>query len=153
MTTALFVTKLVTVMAANSQFAVAVHILAMLAKSGEENVKSDCIAASVNTNAVVIRRLLCELQRARLVASQTGANGGTRLARQPEDINLLEVYHAALPDNEVFGLHRNAPNQNCCIGKNILKVLENLQLEIDGAIEEKLVRYSLADVLESVEKK
>ncbi len=46
-----FVTTLVTVMAANSQFAVAVHILAMLAKSGEENVKSDCIAASVNTNA------------------------------------------------------------------------------------------------------
>ena len=140
-------------MAANSQFAVAVHILAMLAKSSEENVKSDCIAASVNTNAVVIRRLLCELQRARLVASQTGANGGTRLARQPKEINLLEVYRAALPDNEVFGLHRKAPSQNCFIGKNILKVLENLQAEIDEAIEEKLVRYSLADVLESVEKK
>jgi len=140
-------------MSANSQFAVAVHILAMLAKSSEENVKSDCIAASVNTNAVVIRRLLCELQKARLVASQTGANGGTRLARQPEAINLLEVYRAALPDNEVFALHRNAPSENCSIGKNILKVLENLQAEIDEAIEEKLVRYSLADVLESVEKK
>ena len=153
LTIILFVTKLVTVMAANSQFAVAVHILAMLAKSGEENVKSDCIAASVNTNPVVIRRLLCELQRARLVASQTGASGGTRLARQPEDINLWEVYRAALPDNEVFSLHRNEPNQKCLIGKNILKVLEKLQAEIDEAIEEKLARYSLADVIESVESK
>lgn len=140
-------------MAANSQFAIAVHILAMLAKSGGENVKSDCIAASVNTNPVVIRRLLCELQQAQLVVSQTGANGGTRLSRQPENINLFEVYQAALPDNEVFALHPNEPSQNCFIGKNILKVLENLQTEIDGAIEEKLVRYSLADVLESVEKK
>lgn len=140
-------------MAANSQFAIAVHILAMLAKSGGENVKSDCIAASVNTNPVVIRRLLCELQQAQLVVSQTGANGGTRLSRQPENINLFEVYRAALPDNEVFALHRNAPSENCFIGKNILKVLENLQSEIDEAVEAKLVKYSLADVLESVEKK
>jgi len=140
-------------MAANSQFAVAVHVLAMLAKFGEENVKSECIAVSVNTNAVVIRRLLCCLQQAKLVVSQTGANGGTRLARQPENINLLEVYRAALPHAEVFALHRQTPNQKCFIGKNISKVLENLQTEIDEAVEEKLVRYSLADVLKSVEKK
>ena len=153
MTIIVFVTILVTVMAANSQFAVAVHILAMLAKFGEENVKSDCIAVSVNTNAVVIRRLLCGLQQAKLVVSQTGANGGTRLARPPENINLLEVYRAALPHAEVFALHRQTPNQKCSIGKNISKVLEKLQTEIDDAVEEKLVRYSLADVLESVEKR
>ena len=140
-------------MAANSQFAVAVHILVMLAKSGKENVKSDCIAASVNTNAVVIRRLLCGLQQAKLVVSQTGANGGTRLARQPENITLLEVYRSARPHAEVFALHRQAPNQNCFIGKNISKVLEKLQIEIDEAVEEKLVHYSLADVLELVEGK
>ena len=139
-------------MAANSQFAVAVHVLAMLAKFGEENVKSECIAASVNTNAVVIRRLLCNLRQADLVASQTGARGGTKLARKPEDINLLEIYRAASPDREVFALHRQTPNQNCLIGKNIQIVLEQMQNQIDTAIEEKLVRYSLSDVLESIEK-
>ena len=35
----------------------AVHVLMMLARSREENVKSDYIAKSVNTNPVVIRRL------------------------------------------------------------------------------------------------
>ena len=138
-------------MAANSQFAVAVHVLALIANYGDDNVKSDCIAESVNTNAVVIRRLLCNLQQSDLVVSQTGANGGTRLARQPENINLLEIYQAVLPDNEVFALHRQTPNQNCIIGKNIQTVLEKLQKEIDEAVDEKLVRYSLADVIKAVD--
>lgn len=139
-------------MAANSQFAVAVHVLALIAKYGDGNVKSDCIAESVNTNAVVIRRLLCNLQQASLVISQTGASGGTRLARNPEQINLLEIYRAVQPESEVFAMPRQTPNQNCFIGKNIQAVLETLQNEIDTAIEEKLIKYSLSDVIESVEK-
>lgn len=139
-------------MAANSQFAVAVHVLAMLAKFGEENVKSEWIAASVNTNAVVIRRLLLNLREADLVVSRIGAGGGAKLARKPENINLLEIYRAVSPDREVFALHRQTPNQNCLIGKNIQAVLGQMQSQIDAAIEEKLIRYSLLDVLESVEK-
>ena len=81
-------------MAANSQFAMAVHILTMLARSGEENIKSEYIAGSVNTNAVVIRRLLGQLSSANLVVSQTGAFGGTRMARRPGEISLCEIYQA-----------------------------------------------------------
>ena len=52
-------------MAANSQFAIAVHVLTLLAKEGEGNkLKSDYIAESVNTNPVVIRRLLGDLNQA-----------------------------------------------------------------------------------------
>ncbi|MFZ1701010.1 MAG: Rrf2 family transcriptional regulator, partial [Pyrinomonadaceae bacterium] len=69
----------------------AVHILTMLAKAGDENVKSECIAGSVNTNPVVIRRILGQLNTAGLVASQTGAFGGTRLAKLPGDISLCEI--------------------------------------------------------------
>ena len=143
---------LVTVMAANSQFAVAVHVLALIAEYGDDNVKSDYIAASVNTNAVVIRRLLCNLQQSDLVVSQTGASGGTRLARQPENISLSEVYRAVLPDTEIFALHRQTPNQNCLIGKNIQAVLEMLQNEIEAAVEKKLAGFSLADIIRAVDR-
>ena len=136
-------------MAANSQFAIAVHILAMLAKSCDERIKSDSIAKSVNTNPVVIRRLLSTLYENGLVVSQTGVCGGSCLTRKPEDIGLLEVYRA-VSKGEVFSLHPNTPDQNCSIGKNISSVLEKLQKEIDGAIEEKLSRYTLQDVLEIV---
>ena len=60
-------------MAANSQFSMAVHILTVLAKAEDEKVKSDYVARSVNTNAVVIRRIMSQLSAAGLVSSQTGS--------------------------------------------------------------------------------
>src|SRR5687767_11168101 len=104
-------------MAANSQFSMAVHVLAMLARSEGENVKSDYLARSVNTNAVVVRRLLGELNHANLVVSQSGVHGGTRLARCPKDINLAEVYKA-VNCGGVFALPKS-PSRDCPVGKNI----------------------------------
>lgn len=134
----------------NSQFAMAVHVLMMLAKKADENVKSDYLAESVNTNAVVIRRLLCQLSQANLVVSQTGAAGGTRLAKRAEDINLAEIFQA-VSRGEIFALHPKTPNQDCPVGKNIESILCNLQKEVDAAIGEKLGKYTLRDVLERVE--
>lgn len=138
-------------MAASTQFSLAIHVLTVLARStGDEMVKSEYLAESVNTNAVVIRRLLCNLQSADLVVSQKGATGGTRLARNADDIFLSEIYKAVL-SGEAFALHRQPPNQDCPVGKNIESILCNLQKCIDSAIEQKLFRYSLADVLKSIE--
>ena len=137
-------------MAANSQFSMAVHVLSMLARSKDENLKSDFLACSVNTNAVVIRRLLGQLNHAKLVVSQTGASGGSRLARCPDKINLAEIYKA-VNCGEVFALHAKAPSKDCPVGKNIEAVLSCLQREIDKGIEEKLSRYTLQNVFEMVE--
>ena len=144
------VTRLVTVMAANSQFAIAIHILTVLAKNREEKVKSDYIAGSVNTNPVVIRRLLCDLNQANLVISQTGATGGTKLAKCPNEISLAEIYRAVSCGN-TFALHRQT-NDDCPIGKNIQLVLQKLQTEIYQVVEEKLTEFSLQSILEAVEK-
>lgn len=137
-------------MAASSQFAIAVHILAMLAKSCDERIKSDYIAKSVNTNPVVIRRLLSALYEKGLVVSQTGVCGGSCLTRQPRNIRLLEIYRA-VSKSEIFSLHPNPPDKNCSVGKNIQTVLAKLQSEIDEAIEQKLAQYTLQDVIEWVE--
>ena len=137
-------------MAANSQFSMAVHVLSMLARSRDEYLKSDFLACSVNTNAVVIRRLLSQLNRANLVVSQTGASGGSRLARCPNEINLADIYRA-LDCGEVFALHAKSPSKDCPVGKNIEAVLGCIQREIDRGIEEKLSRYTLQSVFEMVE--
>jgi Rrf2 family protein len=137
-------------MAANSQFSMAVHILAMLARSEGENVKSECLAGSVNTNAVVVRRLLGQLSHAKLVSSQTGAAGGTRLAKHPSDIKLADVYHAVCC-GEVFALHPKGANKDCPVGRNIEAVLCHLQKEIDRTVGEKLSEYTLGDVLKKIE--
>ncbi len=149
MTEGLFVTKLVTVMATNSRFSIAVHVLTMLAKNCDGRVKSDFIAESVNTNPVVIRRLLCSLQEANLVVSQVGASGGTCLARQPEKITLSEIYNA-VSHGEIFSPHPQTPNQDCPIGKNIEAILCRLQKEVDKSVEQKLAQYTLQNVIEMV---
>jgi len=137
-------------MAANSQFSMAVHVLSLLASSKDENFKSDYLARSVNTNAVVVRRLLGQLSQAKLVISQTGVNGGTRLARCPEEINLWEIYRA-VNCGEVFALHAKEPNKDCPVGRNIESVLCCLQKDIDKGIQEKLSKYTLRNIFEMVE--
>src|SRR5436190_15480678 len=92
-------------MSTSSRFAVAVHILTLMAWSDDEPLKSDQVAESVNTNPVVIRRMLLELSEANLVNSQTGATGGSRLSRKPEEITLQDVYHAVECPG-VFSLHK-----------------------------------------------
>jgi Rrf2 family protein len=134
-------------MAANSQFAVAVHVLTLLARSGERRAKSEGLAKSVNTNPVVIRRLLSQLAHADLISSQTGAFGGSKLKREPAEINLVDVYRAVCC-GEVFALHGRSPSQDCPVGRNIEAVLCNLQKEIDKSVTETLAQYTLADVLE-----
>jgi Rrf2 family protein len=127
----------------------AVHILTVLAMRDGENVKSDYIAASVNTNPVVIRRMLGQLGQAGLVISQTGAFGGTRLAKGPESISLCDIYKA-VSCGEVFALHAKAPNKDCPIGANIEAVLCELQREIDRAVGEKLGQYTLASIIQKL---
>ena len=148
LTTLSFVTRIVTIMA-NSQFAMAVHVMAMLANNCDERMKSGYIAKSVNTNAVVIRRLLSDLHEADLVVSQTGYSGGTCLTRQPEKVGLLEIYEAVAHDN-IFGLHAKEPDQGCDIGSTITTVLGQLQTEIDGAVKEKFSGYTLQDVIDEL---
>jgi len=127
-----------------------VHILTLLANAGGERLKSEYIARSVNTNAVVIRRILGQLNQAGLVSSHTGASGGTRLAKQPSDISLCEVYQA-VSSGEIFALHAKAPNQDCPVGRNIEAVLCNLQKEIDRCIEQQLSTCSLENILEKID--
>jgi len=136
-------------MAANSQFSMAVHVLTLLARSDGRNLKSDEIADSVNTNPVVIRRLLGQLASAGLVTSQSGAHGGTRLAKAADDVLLCDVY-GAVCCGDVFALH-GSPNRDCPVGRGIETVLCNLQKQIDNSIGSTLAKYTLRDITQMVE--
>jgi len=133
-------------MSTSSRFAVAVHVLTLMAWSDEECLKSDQMAVSVNTNPVVIRRMLCELAEDKLVFSQTGSTGGSRLARSPEQITLLDVYRA-VESAGVFSLHPKHPNRGCPVGSSIGTVLEEVRTEVDSAIEHVLAGITIGDVV------
>src|ERR1700729_689002 len=120
-------------MAANSRLTVAVHALAWMAlarRQGREVLTSDQVAASVNTNPVIIRRCLGDLRRAGLVRVRHGTGAGWSLARPSEDITLLEVHDAVGPEPP-FGLHHTEPNLECPVGKGIRPALDQVYGNLD----------------------
>ena len=139
-------------MSANSQLTIAVHVLAWMAaveRHSSELVTSEQIAASVNTNPVVIRRTLGRLREAKLVSVQRGAGAGWRLARTPESITLLEVYET-VESSPIFGLHPKTPSQLCPIGRGLPPVLRRVYGEVENTLRQELSETTIADVLADV---
>jgi len=136
-------------MAANSRLTIAVHALAWLAfaqQQGRDRLTSDQVAASVNTNPVIIRRSLGDLRRAGLVRVRRGAEAGWSLARRPEDITMLAVYDAVRGEH-LFAMHHAEPNLKCPVGRGIQPALRGLYRGAERALREELAGTSIADVL------
>ncbi len=130
----------------NSRFTVAIHILSVLAMRLDEPITSEQIAQSVNTNQVVIRRILSTLRQAGLVVSQPGVGGGVKLGQSPEAITLLDVYRLFKQDS-VFPMHPNQPNQLCPCGGNIQAVLGEVYDNAETAMEAIFAQKTLADLV------
>jgi DNA-binding IscR family transcriptional regulator len=136
-------------MAANSRLTIAVHALAWMAlarRQGREVLTSDQVAASVNTNPVIIRRCLGDLRRAGLVYVRHGVGAGWSLARAPEEITLLEV-HDAVGQEPPFGLHHTEPNLECPVGLGIRPALGQVYGQVEKAMRRELAAVMVADVL------
>ena len=81
-------------MTANSRMASAVHIMSFVAYAGDEGTTSEAIAKSLQTNPVVVRKILKLLEREGLVALSQGRHGGVGLRRPASRITLGQIYKA-----------------------------------------------------------
>src|SRR5258708_5212780 len=127
----------------------AVHVLAVLAYKEGDRVTSALLAGSVNTNPVVIRRLLLALQRAKLVETCKGAGLGSRLSRSPGRINLAEIYRA-VEDSAPFARPSGKPNAACPVGNCIRETLDRVFASAQEALERDLEKTTLATVIGAV---
>src|SRR5262249_37160482 len=130
--------------------AVAVHVLAYMAWKRSEAQTSERIASSVNTNPVVVRRIMGALRNAGMVSVQPGVGGGATLARDPAEISLLDVYRAVEEGDDLFALHPSEPSRNCSVGGLIRDVLRPIFCRAHRAVEGVLAEVSIADVGEAV---
>jgi len=126
----------------------AVHVLAVLAYKEGDPVTSSLLAGSVNTNPVIIRRLLLILKRARLIDTRKGAGAGSRLSRSPQRINLAEVYRA-VESHEAFRSPSGKPDAGCPVGNCIRKTLDKVFASAESALEQDLEKTTLADVVQA----
>lgn len=138
-------------MRSSCRFAMAVHVLAVLAYKEGDRVTSAFLAESINTNPVIVRRLLLDLQRAKLVDTCKGAGLGSRLNCSPRRIDLAQVYRA-VEAAEPFAAPRRQPSAACPVGHWIREELRKIFASAENAMERDLEKTTLADVLEAVKR-
>lgn len=134
----------------STRFSMAVHTLLVIGYfAPEQRATSTFIAKSVNANPVVIRRMLGQLKDAGLVEVEMGLGGAT-LARDAEQITLLDVYRAVESSEEhLFNFHED-PNPACPVGRNIHAALDGELDAAQAALENRLAQTTLADLLDRV---
>ena len=128
----------------------AVQVLTVLAYKAGEPVTSTLLADSVNTNPVVIRRLLLVLQTAGFVETRKGASVGSRLRLAPQRIDLAQVYRA-VESGEPFKLPQRSTDHPCAVGHCIQAALIQVFAATEKALERELAKTSLAHILALVE--
>jgi Rrf2 family protein len=140
------VTIIVTVMARNIQFSIAVHILAGLACASDRDITSATLAGSVNTSPSFVRRILAKLSKAGLVKTATGKAGACWLARDMKKISLLEVYRA-VDAPRAFAIHAYTEQKNCPVSCRIKSALEKALTKTQKAMEASLRKVNLAEIV------
>jgi Rrf2 family protein len=136
-------------MAANSRFAMATHIMTALAVR-DEKLNSTYLADSLNTNPVVVRRILSELQKAGLLETEAGRTGGARLAKKASTISLYDVY-SAVDDGDLFAYNPNDPNKKCALSCKMKSVLTPVFDAASAALADKLKKIKLSDLVDDVD--
>lgn len=78
-------------------FSVAVHSLLYLEEKSPQRVTSSELAGLMSVNAVVIRNTLSLLHKKGYIKGAVGKNGGYRLSRSFDDINVGDLYDLTIP--------------------------------------------------------
>ena len=136
----------------SSRFTVALHIFSCVDTFKDEyKVTSDFLASSINTNPVIIRRILGQLKSAGLIEVARGT-GGITPTRPLSEITFYDVYKAVDPieDGKLFHFHEN-PNPECPVGRNIHKLLNEKLDAIQQAMEEEMRKYTIEDLHKGME--
>ena len=130
-----------------SRFTVALHIFTCVEVFKDEyKVTSDFLAGSINTNPVLIRKILTQLKAAGLITVARGT-GGIAVTRPLSEITFYDVYQAIEPveNGDLFRFHEN-PNPKCPVGRNIHALLDNKLKAIQSAMEDEMKKYTLEDL-------
>ena len=134
----------------NSRFAVATHILTGIALNSEKGlVSSDYLASSVNTNPVVVRRIIQDLVRVGLLRGKPGKGGGSELALPPDKINLFQVYQA-VQTGPLFDFNPNVPNKKCPLSCRMKELLEPVFESVDKGLEDNLKKIHIQDLIQDM---
>ena len=138
-------------MAINTQFPIAVHLMAALGYRSGRDTTSAQLATSVNTSPSFVRRTLAKLSRAGLVETATGKAGACWLAKGAKNISLLEIYRA-VDAPKAFSIHHYTEQKACPVSCHIKEALDKALDKTQKAMEASLDDISLAQIVSQLNK-
>jgi DNA-binding IscR family transcriptional regulator len=137
-----------------TKFSTAIHIL-LGAETFKDNYKvtSDFLAASINTNPVIIRKIMGLLRDAGLI-KVAGGTGGITLTKRAAEITLKDIYFAVNPmkDGKLFNIHRKSAKE-CPVGGKIINLLDPYFTNAQNAMENNLSKSTLQNLLDDLNNK
>ena len=131
----------------SSRFTIALHIFTCVETfKNDYKITSDFLAGSINTNPVIIRKILAQLKNAGLITVARGT-GGISPTKPLKGISFYDVYQAIEPveNGDLFNFH-SSPNPQCPVGKNIHALLDDKLKAIQLAMENEMKKYTLDDL-------
>jgi len=136
-------------MAINTQFPIAVHLMAALGCNRGEGTPSSLLATSVNTSPSFVRRVLAKLSKAGLVKTATGKAGACWIAKEAKEISLLDIYKAVHAP-KAFAIHRYTEQKTCRVSCKIKPALEQALAKTQKAMETSLNSIRLVEIINAI---
>lgn len=131
----------------STQYSIAIHIIVAIEKFSNYKVTSEFLAKSINTNAVIVRRIMSILKDNDIIEVKFGT-GGAVLKIDPNEITLYDVYKIISKNEDIFDFHKNS-NVLCPVGKNI-HLVNNHFLNAQKEMENSLNTITLKSVIDEV---
>lgn len=128
----------------DSQLSGVLHVLLHMAEA-EAPLTSDELARAMQTNPVVVRRLLGGLRRAGFVHSEKGHGGGWTIARNLAAITLRNIYDAiGQPNLMAMGNRTEAPG--CLVEQAVNAALDTAFRDAEALLLARFADVTLAQL-------
>jgi Rrf2 family protein len=126
----------------DSRLSGVLHVLLHMAEH-EGPATSEVLAKAMETNPVVIRRVLAGLRDHGYVRSEKGHGGGWTLARDLADITLRDIY-TALDCPSLLAMRHRTESPRCLVEQTVNRVLSQAFEEAESLLLSRLGDVTLA---------
>lgn len=138
----LFSCNILSYMKRDSKLSGVLHVLLHMA-GAEGPLTSETLAKMMQTNPVVIRRILAGLRQQGFVQSEKGHGGGWRLSCDPDSVTLHDIY-LALGAPAMFALGNRTESPGCLVEAAVNRALDQALQDAEALLLARFREVTLA---------
>jgi DNA-binding IscR family transcriptional regulator len=128
----------------DSRLSGVLHVLLHMAES-DGPVTSEALARAMNTNPVVVRRIMAGLREGGFVRSEKGHGGGWTIARDLAVVTLRDVY-VAIGEPELLAMGNRTEAPGCLVEQAVNAALNDAFHDAEALLLERFGAVTLAQL-------